>query len=149
MDPLLQAIALATANVRGGGEPFGAVVVTKNGTRYTGVNSVEAESDPTAHAEILALRAAAKVEGPVLSGAALYASGEPCPMCLATALWAGVDRLIYAASREDAGKYGLDSTPLYEQVAGGTATVVDVAVERRDVEERLEPFELWAGALGS
>lgn len=143
MDPLEEAVRLAADNVRGGGEPFGAVVVTADGRRFRGVNAPEAMRDPTAHAEINAIRGAAAKVGADLRGATLYSSGQPCPMCLAAAIWANLDALFYAATQQDAADAGLDNGPLYEQVAGGVDTVVDLKVARGAVEDATKPFREW------
>ena len=140
-NPLRRAVELAKQNVLAGGEPFGAVVVSAGGEWFEGVNAPEAMSDPTAHAEINAIRAAATELGPVLNGATLYSSAEPCPMCLGAALWAGVDRLVYAATQQEAAGFGFDNGPLYEQVVGGVETVTDFPVEQARLAERLSPFE--------
>lgn len=142
--PLRRAIALAVENVRAGREPFGAVLQTKTGEWYEGVNDPIRLSDPTAHAEVNAIRAAAAVHGPDLSGAVLYSSGQPCPMCLAAAIWAQVNRVVYAATQEEAAAVGLDNGPIYTQVCGGTPEVSGLKLQRGAVEGRLEPLRQWA-----
>ena len=88
---LAKAVELATANVRNNGGPFGAIVVTADGREFEGVNRVTANLDPTAHAEVTAIRNACQGMGDFdLSGATLYTSCEPCPMCLASSLWARI-----------------------------------------------------------
>src|SRR5699024_12544236 len=85
---------LAAANVATGGGPFGAVIVLPDGRTVEGVNRVTAMHDPTAHAEVMAIREACRLLGDhELRGAVLHASCEPCPMCLASALWARLDRV--------------------------------------------------------
>jgi guanine deaminase len=92
---LEQAIQLAAGSVADGGGPFGALVVTADGRVHEGVNRVARDNDPTAHAEVVAIRTAAASSATFdLSGAVLYASCEPCPLCLAAALWARVGRSI-------------------------------------------------------
>ncbi len=112
---LRRAIALATQNVaetRGG--PFGAVIVHDGKIVGEGVNSVTATNDPTAHAEVNAIRAAAKTLGTfTLAGCELYTSCEPCPMCLAAAYWARLDAVYYGASAADAARAGFDDAFLY------------------------------------
>src|SRR3954471_2394613 len=94
-DYLALAVDIASANVRNAGGPFGAVVVAADGQAFEGVNRVTANNDPTAHAEVVAIRHAAASLGTFdLAGAVLYSSCEPCPMCLASALWARIDRVI-------------------------------------------------------
>lgn len=91
----------------GAGGPFGAVVARGSEVVGEGHNSVLATSDPTAHAEVCAIRAASAALGTFdLSGTTLYTSCEPCPMCAGAAMWARVDRVVYASTREDARRYG-------------------------------------------
>jgi len=115
---LRRAIALATQNVisaRGG--PFAAVVVRDGKIVGEGVNSVTAANDPTAHAEVNAIRAAAKTLGAfTLAGCELYTSCEPCPMCLAAAYWARLDALYYGASADDAARAGFEDAVLYKEL---------------------------------
>ena len=114
---LRRAIALATANVaadRGG--PFAAVVVRGDKIVGEGVNSVTASNDPTAHAEVNAIRAAARaLKTFTLAGCDLYSSCEPCPMCLAAAYWARLDTVYYGASAADAARAGFDDAFLYAE----------------------------------
>ena len=114
---LRRAIALATENVVSGrGGPFGAVIVREGRIVAEAVNTVTAQLDPTAHAEVNAIRAAAKALGAfVLSGCQLYTSCEPCPMCLAASHWARLDRVYYGASASDAARAGFDDALLYEE----------------------------------
>ncbi|MGW9414730.1 nucleoside deaminase [Arthrobacter cupressi] len=112
---LATSIELATANVLNSGGPFGAVVVSADGRAFEGVNRVTASNDPTAHAEVTAIRNACRELGTFdLSGATLYTSCEPCPMCLASALWARIDRVFFAADRHDAASVGFDDAVFYE-----------------------------------
>jgi len=115
---LHRAIALATANVVSmAGGPFGAVIVRDGRIVGEGANSVTATNDPTAHAEVNAIRAAAKALGSfTLAGCDLYASCEPCPMCLAAAYWARVDAVYYGASAGDAARAGFDDAFLYDEL---------------------------------
>jgi tRNA(Arg) A34 adenosine deaminase TadA len=115
---LNEAIRLARANVRDGGRPFGAVLVRDGQIVATGVNEVQATHDPTAHAELVAIRAASrKLGSPDLSGSAVYASGHPCPMCMAAMRLAGVAKVVYALSQEDAAPFGLSTTAIYQDLA--------------------------------
>ncbi|WP_026555039.1 nucleoside deaminase [Arthrobacter sp. 35W] len=112
---LAQAVDLATQNVANGGGPFGAVIVTADGRTFNGVNRVTATNDPTAHAEVTAIRAACSaLDTFTLAGCVLYSSCEPCPMCLASALWARVDAVYFAADRHDAAAAGFDDAVFYE-----------------------------------
>lgn len=114
---LRHAIRLATRNaVNGAGGPFGAVIVRNGRMISEGVNTVTASHDPTAHAEVNAIRAAATALGTFsLEGCELYSSCEPCPMCLAAAYWARVDAIFYGASAADADRAGFDDARLYKE----------------------------------
>lgn len=115
---LTLAIDLAVRNVADGGGPFGAVVVREGELVATGVNRVTADLDPTAHAEVAAIRAACRATGDfALHGAELYSSCEPCPLCLATVLWARVARVEYAAGRADAAAAGFDDAVFHGMLA--------------------------------
>ena len=111
-------IALATENVLSGrGGPFGAVVVRDGVVLATGVNQVTATNDPTAHAEVSAIRNACLELGTFeLTGATLYSSCEPCPMCLAAIFWARCGGLFFGNTAEDAAAVGFDDSYFYEQV---------------------------------
>ncbi len=116
---LLQAIAIGRDGMlarRGG--PFGALVASTDGAIVAeGCNEVTSTNDPTAHAEITAIRAACAVLGSfILSGHILYTSCEPCPMCLAAAYWARLDGIVFAASRVDAAAGGFDDEFLYREL---------------------------------
>ncbi len=114
-----QAIDLATANVVSGrGGPFGAVIVRSGEIVATGVNLVTATNDPTAHAEVTAIRRAAAELGTFqLSGCELYSSCEPCPMCLAATYWAHIEAIFFGNSAADAARAGFDDAVLYKEVA--------------------------------
>jgi tRNA(Arg) A34 adenosine deaminase TadA len=117
-DYLCEAIALARDNASRGGRPFGALVVRHGRVVATGVNEILASGDPTAHAELLAIRAAARALGtPRLDGCTVYASGHPCPMCLAAMHLCGVADVAYAYSNEDGEPYGLSTAAVYAQMA--------------------------------
>lgn len=112
---LAEAVRLATENAERGGGPFGAVVVLSDDRAFTGVDRTASDSDPTAHAEVLAIRAACAELGTCsLVGAVLYASCEPCPMCLAAALWARVSHVVHAADRHDAAQEGFDDARFHQ-----------------------------------
>lgn len=120
-DPELmrRAIAQARAGMRAlRGGPFGAVIVKDGRVIATGENRVTSESDPTAHAEIVAIRAACAAAGThELRGCEIYSSCEPCPMCYAAIEWARLDRLWFAADRTDAAAAGFDDARLYAELA--------------------------------
>ena len=115
---LEQAVELARENVRNGGRPFGAFVVKDSVVIAAGVNETTTTNDPTAHAELVAVRVASQeLQSPRLDGCTVYASGHPCAMCFAAMLLAGVDEVFYAHSNEDGEAYGLSSTGLYAELA--------------------------------
>jgi guanine deaminase len=113
-----QAIALAVENVtRGRGGPFGAVIVKDGKVIATGANQVTATNDPTAHAEVTALRnACASLAAFQLEGCDIYSSCEPCPMCLAAIYWARCRTIYYGCTAADAAKAGFDDAYLYEEM---------------------------------
>lgn len=114
-DWLRQCVDLATKNVSDGGGPFGALIVRDGRIIATGVNQVTSTLDPTAHAEVVAIRRACQALGTFrLDGCVLVSSCEPCPMCLSSALWARTSRVVYAADRDDAAKAGFDDRAFYE-----------------------------------
>lgn len=116
---LQRAIELALEGVRkGDGGPFGAVVVLGDQIVGEGQNRVTSTIDPTAHAEVVAIRdACTRLDRHELKGCTIYASCEPCPMCLAAIHWARLDRLVYTSTREDAAAAGFDDAHFYEQLA--------------------------------
>lgn len=115
---LVEAIGLAHNNVVSGGRPFVAVVVRNGAVIARGVNEILATNDPTSHAELNALRAAGRALGtPDLAGCEVYASGQPCPMCVAAMRMAGVTRVRYAFSNEEAEPYGLSTAAIYADLA--------------------------------
>ena len=115
---LRQAIELAQANVEKGGRPFGAVVVRSGQGVATGVNERLATNDPTSHAEMNAIRHASRQLGsPGLQDCTVYASGHPCPMCMAAMRMAGVPEVVYAYSNEDGAPFGLSTAALYAELA--------------------------------
>ena len=115
---LERAIELADLGMRAGqGGPFGAVIVRGGQLLAEGQNQVTSAHDPTAHAEVCAIRAACRaVSDFSLAGAEIYSSCEPCPMCLSAIYWARLDRLYFAASREDAAEIGFDDAFLYREI---------------------------------
>lgn len=144
---LERAIDLAVANVVDGGGPFGAVVVMRDGTAYEGMNRVTRDNDPTAHAEVVAIRRAAVGTGDFdLHGAVLYSSCEPCPLCLAAALWARVSAVYFAADRDDAAAAGFDDAVFYEYFAGTDRSLMPVAHTR--LGRRAAPFDAWKAFEG-
>ena len=114
---LREAIALARKHSqKGAGGPFGAIIAQGDAVIGRGWNKVSSTNDPTAHAEVVAIRAACRALGEFhLHGCVLYTSCEPCPMCLAATYWARVDRIVYAATRRDAASIGFDDAFLYRE----------------------------------
>ena len=113
------AVKLSAERMReGAGGPFGAIVVKDGKVIAEGWNKVTSTNDPTAHAEVSAIRAACQVLGTFsLAGCDIYTSCEPCPMCLSAIYWARLDRIYFANSREDAAAIGFDDEFLYDEVA--------------------------------
>ena len=113
-----EAIKLSEQNVAAGGGPFGAVIARDGRIIATGTNRVTSDCDPTAHAEVSAIRAAAKKLGTFdLSGCEIYTSCEPCPMCLGAIYWARLDRMYYGNDKHDAAGIGFDDAFIYEELA--------------------------------
>lgn len=140
---LSQAIALAAANVGEGGGPFGAVVVADGAVVAEGQNRVTRDHDPTAHAEVVAIRDACRRRGDFsLAGTTLYASCEPCPLCMAAALWARIDRVVFAADRHDAARGGFDDREFYA-LFGRDPSTWPTRVEALALPTRTEPFDTW------
>ncbi|HRO12570.1 nucleoside deaminase [Amaricoccus sp.] len=144
---LREAIALARANVEAGGRPFGAVVVREGEILATGVNEIHATNDPTTHAEMEAIRAASRRLGsPDLAGCAVYASGHPCPMCLAAMRLAGVTRVAYACSNDEGAPFGLSTADLYQELARPFAEQ-SMAISHLPVRpEGADLYQAWAQA---
>ena len=141
---LQQAVDAATASIPRGGGPFGAVVVTSDGRIYEGTDTVLTTNDPTAHAEMNAIRAASQgQEDYDLSGAVLYSSSEPCPMCLTAALWARIDRIVYAATADRAAASGFDDANFYRQLEQGVVSVSGATIEHLRLPTANEPFDSW------
>ena len=142
---LRRAIALATENVMSGtGGPFGAVVVRDGQVVAEAANTVTATNDPTAHAEVNAIRAAAKALGAfTLTGCQLYSSCEPCPMCLAAAHWARMDAIYFGASAADAARAGFDDDLLYRELRKDSAERKLLPVTQLLREEAWASFAAW------
>ncbi len=113
-----EAIRLSVENMRAGkGGPFGAVIVKEGRIIARGFNRVLETNDPTAHAEVVAIREATTALGTFhLQGCEIYASCEPCPMCLGAIYWARLDKLYYANTKEDAAAIGFDDQFIYEEI---------------------------------
>ncbi len=138
-----RALGLAVENVHLGGGPFGAVIVKDGRVVAEGVNRVTALCDPTAHAEVVAIREACRALGSFhLAGCEIYASCEPCPMCLGAIYWARVERVYFAGTRADAGAAGFSDAEIYEELAA-PFPARRIPMERLLAEEAARPFEAW------
>ena len=143
-DFMRQAIALAKENIKNGGGPFGAVVVKDGKVVATGVNRVTANNDPTAHAEVNAIRASCIKLGTFdLSGCVIYTSCEPCPMCLGAIYWAHLDKIYYGANQFDAARVGFDDSFIYRELEL-TPNKRKKPVENMLRTEAQEPFDAWS-----
>ena len=139
-----EAIRLAVENVRAGrGGPFAAVVVKDGRVIATGTNSVTSTNDPTAHAEVTAIREACRALGTFqLTGCEIYTSCEPCPMCLGAIYWARPDRVYFAATASDAADAGFDDSFIYEELKRQHCRAA-IPFEPMMREAGLEPFREW------
>lgn len=141
---LRRAISLARKHMElGHGGPFGAIVVSGEDVVSEGWNEVTTALDPTAHAEVVAIRRASAALGRFsLSGCTLFSSCEPCPMCLAASYWARLDRVVFAATRDDAADAGFDDEELYVQLAlpVGERSLPMVSMLRS---EAVRVFDAW------
>lgn len=139
-----KAIALSIQNIQKGGGPFGAVIVKDGKVIATGVNRVTRNTDPTAHAEVTAIRKASKKLGTFdLAGCDIYTSCEPCPMCLGAVYWAHLDKMYYGNTKADAKNIGFDDSFIYDEI--------ELKPEQRRLittqllsDEAIEAFKAWA-----
>lgn len=139
-----KAIALSKENIACGGGPFGAVIAKDGEIVATGVNRVTASCDPTAHAEVSAIRAAASQLGTFnLSGYEIYTSCEPCPMCLGAIYWARLDKMYYGNSKTDAKNIGFDDSFIYDELELKPAER-KLPSEILLHDEAIKAFETWA-----
>ena len=142
-----EAIKLSAESVQSGGGPFGAVIVRNGEIIARGENRVTVCNDPTAHAEVSAIREAAARMGTYdLSGCEIYSSCEPCPMCLGAIYWARLDRLYYAGTRADAANVGFDDAHIYEELPLDPSQR-ELPTQTLLREEAQRVFEAWAGKL--
>jgi guanine deaminase len=148
MDDWLQAaVRLAAANVAEGGFPFGALVIRDGAVLATGVNTVLRDADPSAHAEVEAIRAACRELGTLrLDGATVVSSCEPCPMCRAVAAIAGVPRIVYAAAADVAAEAGFRLPPAATAMRAAVRDVTGVELEQGPTPGAEAPFAAWARA---
>jgi len=137
------AIEKSLESVDNGGGPFGAVIVKDDEVVAVASNSVTRDNDPTAHAEVNAIRMACKKLGTFdLSGCEIYASCEPCPMCLASIYWARIGKLYYANTQNDADKIGFSDNFIYEEFAKPESER-SVKVVKMLRNEAVKAFEKW------
>ena len=140
---MLRAIRLSEESVKSGGGPFGAVIARNGEVVAEASNCVTIDCDPTAHAEVSAIRKAAKAIGSFdLGGCSIYTSCEPCPMCLGAIYWAHLDRIYYANNRYDAAAIGFDDDFIYKEL--------ELKLEDRSTpiinmmrEEAMRAFSMW------
>ena len=140
---LTRAIEIAGISIKNGGGPFGAVI-SKNGIKISeAFNKVVLTHDPTAHAEILAIRAAATLlNSHDLSECTLYSSCEPCPMCLGAIYWAGIKKIVYASDRTDAEEAGFCDKLIYEEISLNPADRKILFLRLNDADGK-EVFKKW------
>ena len=140
---MLRAIELSISSANGTGGPFGCVIVKDDKIIAEGSNKVTFSNDPTAHAEIVAIREACKKLNTFnLSGCDLYASCEPCPMCLSAIYWSHVDNIFYANTREDAKKINFDDSLIYSEILKKNEDR-KIPIKQMLRNEALKAFEIW------
>ena len=140
---MLRAIELSIKSANGAGGPFGCVVVKDNKIIAEGSNKVTFSNDPTAHAEIVAIREACKKLNTFnLSGCDIYASCEPCPMCLSAIYWSHIDNIYYANTRDDAKKINFDDSMIYSEFS---KKIEDrkIPIKQMLRDDALEAFDIW------
>ena len=143
-DFLRRAVALSAEKMRAGhGGPFGALIVKNGRIIAEGFNQVTSTNDPTAHAEVVAIREACRrLRSYSLEGCVIYSSCEPCPMCLSAIYWARVERIYFANTRSEAAEIGFDDDHIYREIPKdlGDRTV---PIERIDLPEARAVFQEW------
>jgi guanine deaminase len=146
---LREAVRLAGENAERGDQPFGALIVREGRVVGTGVATIWRDGDPTAHAEVAAVRDACRSLGTLdLTGALLVCSCEPCPMCHAAAVLAGVSRIVYAASKETAARHGFALTGIAAEMHTTWRAKRLDPVEHVSIEGAEEPFRRFGGRAG-
>lgn len=141
---MLEAIRLSRVHmIKGDGGPFGAVIVKNGRIVGRGWNQVTSTNDPTAHAEVMAIREACKkLKSYDLSGAVIYTSCEPCPMCLAAIYWAQLGKIYYGNTRKDAGKIQFDDEFLYQEISKPHLKRL-IPIKQIQRKQALATFKLW------
>ena len=138
-----KAIELSIKNINNNGGPFGCVIVKNNKIISEGVNGVTQNNDPTAHAEIVAIRnACTKLNTFDLSGCEMYTSCEPCPMCLSAIYWSHIDKIYYANTRIDAAKIGFDDKFIYDELNIDLKKRL-IPLEQINQKEAIKAFNDW------
>ncbi len=142
-----RAVELSINNVNNGGGPFGAVIVKSGKIIAEGFNSVTKLNDPTAHAEVMAIRKAAQLQSNFsLEGCEIYTSCEPCPMCLSAIYWARIDRIYYANTKEDAAKIEFDDQFIYNELAKKYEDR-SIPILKVQHEKAIQAFKNWESSL--
>lgn len=140
------AAKLSYDNIDNGGGPFGAVIVDGDKVISTGVNTVTLDNDPTAHAEVNAIRAACKSTGTFkLKGCTVYSSCEPCPMCLSALYWAGVRKIYFGNTKEDAANIDFSDKFIYEEIDRQPEERMIPCVHVANT-DTIKAFEKWANS---
>jgi guanine deaminase len=147
-DFMREAIKISLENINNGGGPFGAIIVKDGKIIARGVNRVTPNIDPTAHAEVMAIREAAKnLNDFNLSGCTIYTSCEPCPMCLSAIYWARIDNIYYGNTKLDAKNIGFDDSFIYDEI--------ELPMDKRKIktlqllrDEAIEGFKKWENFEG-
>ena len=140
---MLKAIELSVSSANNAGGPFGCVIVKNNKIIAEGSNKVTSSNDPTAHAEIVAIRdACQKLNTFNLSGSDLYSSCEPCPMCLSAIYWSHIDNIFYANTRDDAKKINFDDSLIYSEISKKNEDR-KIPIKQMMRDKDLKAFDLW------
>jgi len=140
---MLRAIELSMISLKENGGPFGCVIVKNNEIISEGFNEVTNKNDPTAHAEIVAIRNACnKLNTFNLKGAQMFTSCEPCPMCLSAIYWSHIDKIYYGNNRKDAAKIGFDDSYIYDELSLDL-NKRKIPLEQINEREAIKAFEEW------
>ncbi len=140
---MARAIELSEQNVKNGGGPFGAVIVKDGLLVAEGYNQVTSNNDPTAHAEVTAIRNASRVLNTFdLSGCVIYTSCEPCPMCLGAIYWAGIEKMFYGNTKQNAAAIGFDDDFIYKEIEKPLSDRKLISAQLMN-KEALKAFSLW------
>jgi len=143
-DFMLRAIELSLNSANNDGGPFGCVITKEKKIIAEGSNKVTSSNDPTAHAEVVAIRDACKrLDTFDLSGCDLYTSCEPCPMCLSAIYWSHVDNIFYANTRDDAKNINFDDSLIYSEISKKKEDR-KIPIKQMLRKEHLKAFELWS-----